>query len=306
VTIVASARAVARYSASMSVADVPAQQSTGVGLVRLDALMGRTRGHPDVRVALLDGPVATDHPELADVAMEAIGAGPDGASAHGTFIAGILSGRRGGAAPALAPDCTLLLRPIFDAEPGAGASAAPDEVAAALEEAVAAGARVVNLSAAPTLPSMRAERRLTAALDLAAMRGTLVVAAAGNAPAMGGTALTRHPQVLPVVGCDAAGRLLEGSTLGPSVGRRGLAAPGEGIVSLAPGGGRASSGGSSAAAAFVTGTVALLCSAFPTVPTSAIRRALTAGRRRSVSPPLLDAERALQALERGDGGWIDG
>ena len=35
-----------------------------LGLVKLTALMERTGGSPDVKVGLIDGPVATRHPDL--------------------------------------------------------------------------------------------------------------------------------------------------------------------------------------------------------------------------------------------------
>ena len=35
------------------------------------------------------------------------------ACVHGTFVAGILSAKRGSAAPAVCPDCTLLVNPVF-------------------------------------------------------------------------------------------------------------------------------------------------------------------------------------------------
>src|ERR1039457_1783966 len=68
---------------------------------------------------------------------------------HGTFLAGILSARRGSDAPAICPAGTLLVRPIFR-EGGAGGkyepSTSPDELAAAILDCIGAGARVINLS----------------------------------------------------------------------------------------------------------------------------------------------------------------
>ena len=39
---------------------------TPIDLVRLTALRDRTSGSPDVVVGLIDGPVAVDHPDLAN------------------------------------------------------------------------------------------------------------------------------------------------------------------------------------------------------------------------------------------------
>src|SRR5690348_15538076 len=111
--------------------------------------MARTAGNPEIRVGLIDGPVG-DHLDLADAKIAEVPGSArdtgtsaiDGAYVHGTFVAGILVARRGSAAPAICPDCTLLLRPIFR---GSGATAdealaaTSDELASAIMACVAAG-----------------------------------------------------------------------------------------------------------------------------------------------------------------------
>ena len=156
---------------------------TPVDLVRLRALMELSGGRSDVVVGLLDGPVATGHPDLADANIRAVAGGKGGtcteirssACAHGTFVAGILAASRGSRAPAICPGCTLLVRPIFRESAGGGymPAATPEELAEAIVECVAAGARVLNLSAATGEPSTRVERRLQESLDYAARRGAL-------------------------------------------------------------------------------------------------------------------------------------
>src|SRR5262249_34836194 len=112
-----------------SVAQQPAQDRSGVrvwmdngcmmsplDLVKLAALMSRTRGRPEVRIGLIDGPVAPGHPDLAASNIQEVPGRLRGycaqvgsaACAHGTFVAGILCGKRGSAAPAICPGCTLL------------------------------------------------------------------------------------------------------------------------------------------------------------------------------------------------------
>ena len=176
-------------------------------LVRLGALMELSSGRGDVAVGLLDGPVATGHPDLADADIRAVGRGQGGtcteirssACAHGTFVAGILAARRGSPAPAICPRCKLLVRPIFGESPGEGyiPAATTEELAEAIVECVAAGARVLNLSAATGEPSTRIERGLQESLDYAARRGALVVAAAGDQGTLGSSAITRHPWAVP-------------------------------------------------------------------------------------------------------------
>jgi subtilisin family serine protease len=277
-------------------------------VVRLRPLMKRTSGVPEVTVALIDGPVALDHPDFAARQIREI-PGPlrgtcalAGSSAcrHGTFVAGMLNAKRGGVAPAICPGCTLLLRPIFAETTGGGLpSAAPEELAAAVVDAVNADARVVNVSAALQWPFPKGERAINEALTYAALRDVIVVTAAGNDQNVGGSALARNVCVIPVVACDERGRPVGRSNLGSSIGRRGLSAPGVDITSLGPGSDPMTLGGTSAAAPFVTGTIALLWSEFPTASAAQVRFAVAhaGGRRRStVVPPLLDAWAAYNEL----------
>ena len=223
---------------------------------------------------------------------------------HGTFVAGILSAKRGSVAPAICPNCTLLVRPIFAetaAANGEMPSAMPEELAQAILDCIDAGARVLNVSAALAQPSLKSERALEEALDRAAKRGVIVIAAAGNQGTLGSTAITCHPWVIPVVGYDLQGRPMNHSNLGSSIGRRGLGAPGDRITSLGANGKPLTLGGTSAAAPFVTGAIALLWSAFPTATATEMKFAATQAyipRRRTVVPPLLDAWAAYQVMRR--------
>jgi subtilisin family serine protease len=221
---------------------------------------------------------------------------------HGTFVAGILSAKRSSFAPAICPDCTLLIRPVFT-EATAGntsiPSATPQALAAAIIECVDAGARCINLSLALAQPSSKGERELEQALDHAATRGVIIVAAAGNQGTLGSTAITRHAWVIPVVACDLRGRPIDESNFGSSVGRRGLSAPGRAITSLGAAGKPLTLGGTSVAVPFVTGAIALLWSTLPTATAAQIKFAVTRAfprRRTTVVPPLLNAWAAYQFL----------
>jgi subtilisin family serine protease len=279
-------------------------------LVKLTTLMDRTSGSPEVRIGLIDGPVATEHSDLANEHIREI-PGSDGvtcsqanstACLHGTFVAGVLSARRNSPAPAICPNCTLLIRPIFgDATPAREdmPSATPKELAAAIMECIDAGARVINLSLALTQPSTRGEQLLEDALNQAVKRGVIVAAAAGNQGTLGSSAITRHPWVIPVVACDDGGRPMIASNLGSSIGRRGLRAPGDGITSLGAEGPSLTLGGTSVAVPFVTGATALLWSVFPSETAARIKLAMiqaSTPRRFSVVPPLLDADAAYRLL----------
>lgn len=282
-------------------------------LVKLTALMDRTRGTPEVAIGLIDGPVARDHVDLAESPIREISTTVDAscqrpnsfACMHGTFIAGILSAKRGADAPAICPDCTLLVRPIFSEAAFTEKhlpSANPDELAAAILDCIQAGARVVNLSLALAQPSMRGDRALEAALDHAILRGVIIVAAAGNQNILGSTVITRHPWVIPIVACDRNGRPSAYSNFGRSIGSRGLRAPGDGVISSGANGQAFPSSGTSVATPFVTGAIALLWSVFPTASAQQVKLAVTQAtvRRANVVPPLLDAWAAYQTLAMGN------
>jgi subtilisin family serine protease len=281
-------------------------------LVKLTRLMKLTSGKPETVVGLIDGPVMISHPYLATENIREIGGTVCGTCArvsslacmHGTFLAGILCGRRGAAIPAICPGCTLLVRPIFDetvVDNDRMPSASPKELAAAIIESIDAGASVINLSVGLDQASSRDERLIEQAFDHAAKSGVIVVAATGNRGLVGSSPITRHPWVIPVTACDLSGRPTGYSNLGKSIGTRGLRAPGDGISSIETDGKRGSFGGTSVAAPFVTGAIALLWSIFPTATATELRAVLTQPhrlRRPTVVPPLLDAWAAYELLAR--------
>jgi subtilisin family serine protease len=279
-------------------------------MVTLTRLMQRCNGAPEVVVALIDGPVMSDHADLAGqnirllrhAGREGCGLAKSAACRHGTFVAGMLVGRRGSAALAISPGCTLLSCPIFgESGPNEPASATPEALAQAIVECVDAGARLVNLSLALSPSSLNAQRRLHDALDHAANRGALVIAAAGNQGMVGSSVLTGHNWVIPVAACNASGRPTDDTNLGHSIARRGLRAPGEGVPGLGTDGSPRRVSGTSLAAPFVAGAAALLWSLFPAASAAQIRHALLDADRvrpRCLVPPLLDAWAAFEALER--------
>lgn len=283
---------------------------SALGLVRLTPLMERSSGRAEVVLGLIDGPVTISHPQLASQNIREVPGSVAGACSrvsslacmHGTFVAGVLVAKRISAAPAICPNCTLLVRPIFlDAGQSLGRlpSASPEELAAAVIETIDAGARVVNLSAAITQSSSKSERSLEQALDYAAQREVIVIAAAGNQGAVGSSTITRHPWVLPVIACDSRGRPTPESNLSRSIGRRGLAAPGHKITSLGTNENLRVFSGTSAAAPFVTGAIALLWAEFPDASAVDVRMAVTRfGRqpRNTLVPPLLDAWGAYEVM----------
>ena len=279
-------------------------------VVRLKPLVAKTNGRPEISIGLIDGPVFLAHPDLAGQNIREVPGKLRGTCAHadsaaclhGTFVAGILRGRRGSAAPAICPGCTLLVRPIYcEMDPAVSGmpTSTPDELAEAIVDCIGAGARVLNLSLVLTESSSAGSRNLKQALDYAMSRGVIAVAAAGNEGVVGNSVITRHPAVIPVAASDLRGQPLSASNLGRAIGTRGLMAPGMGITSLGTDGLLQTFGGTSAATPFVTGTIALLWSEFPRVNMTHMTLAILGGwpkQRRSIVPPLLDAWAAYQTL----------
>ena len=131
--------------------------------------MDRTSGRREISVGLIDGPVLLTHPDLSSENIREVPAKLRGTCtrsdsiACGTFVAGILSARRGSTAPAICPGCSLLLRPIFSEavrQDNLAPSASPQDLAEAIIDSVDAGARIINLSSALIEPSPEGDKKL--------------------------------------------------------------------------------------------------------------------------------------------------
>lgn len=277
--------------------------------------MARSHGSPEVRIGLIDGPVAIQHKDLAGARIRQVSptkniscVDPGSvACTHATFIAGILSARRGSLSPAICPGCPLLVRPIFEEKSFAQhriPAASPRILAAAMTECIDEGARIINLSLSVARSSAKDEQILEHALEHALKHGVIVVAAAGNQGSIGSPALASNPWLLPVVACDPTGRPMWQSNLGRSISIRGLRAPGKDVVSLTPDSEPRMLEGTSVAVPFVTGAIALLWSQFPKLSAAQIRLAVTqpyGTSATSIVPRLLHAENAYQYLLQTSG-----
>jgi subtilisin family serine protease len=287
--------------------------------VKLRSLMDISTGKPEIVIGLIDGPIDYNHNafESANVTTvknsqyAACRSANSIACMHGTFIAGMLCARRGLSAPAICPDCKLLLYPIFsegkkeDLNTNKSAnllipSSSPKELSNAIIETVDAGAKIINISAGLSTSSLVAYSELEDAYDYAMRKGVIVVAAAGNQGNIGGyLSIISHQWVIPVTACDEHGRLDPLSNFGPSIGRRGVMAPGINITSTFPNVGYTKMSGTSFAAPFVTGAIALLWSIIYSKATAAeIIHSITGTvQHRAIIPPLLDAYRAYEDLK---------
>ncbi|MFF3677394.1 S8 family serine peptidase [Streptomyces sp. NPDC002120] len=222
-------------------------------------------GSPEVRVAVLDGPVDLAHPCFAGSNLTRLPtlvsgpAGPGLMSLHGTHVTSLLFGQPGTSAPGLVPRCTGLLVPVFRESPDGRVTRVPQlDLARAVEQAVEAGAHVINISGGERTPDGAPDHMLARALRLCEENGVLVVAAVGNDGCDCLQTPAATPSVLAVGAADATGAPLDINNWGTVYRLNGVLAPGQNIQGASPGGSLASLTGSSFAAPAVTGVVALL------------------------------------------------
>ncbi len=282
--------------------------------VKLRSLMDVSNGRPEIVIGVIDGPVDFNHPSFQNARLKATKVSQLGACksasniacTHGTFVTGILGGKRDSLAQAICPECTIILRPIFD-ESSSGSNvdvafptSTPKELSDAIIETVDSGAKIINLSLGLSGTSLIVYHELEQAYIYARQKGVIIVAAAGNQGNIGYAALHNNKWVIPVAACDENGRLSAMSNFGASIGIRGLMAPGVDIASTSPGGKYTKLSGTSFAAPFVTGTIALLWSVFRKATAAEIIESVVRSplnHSRTIIPSLLDGESAWKFLK---------
>jgi subtilisin family serine protease len=225
-----------------------------------------------VRIAVLDTGVDPHLPQLAGRLTAArsfvSGARGSDASWHGTAVAGVL-------AAGVCSRCTIVSARVLDADE----SGNDLEIARALLWAVAAGARVVNLSMSGSgeAPALRD------AIRAVTRRGVVVVAAAGNDGSSAQRFPAADPNVIGVAATDRSGALAAWSNRGSWIA---VAAPGEapGLV------------GTSAAAPAVASAAAECLTVSPGLSPKAVRAILvrTASRLSGMPFGRLDEGRAVR------------
>ncbi len=219
-------------------------------------------GHPDIRIAVLDGPVDTTHPCFQGAHFEQLpglctsNEAPESMIAHGTHVASLIFGQPGSPVGGLSPQCTGLFIPVFCD----GRGRLPQhELARGLEQAAEAGAHIINLSGGQWSDCAAADPMLQKALDHCLKAGILLVAAAGN----DGCECHHVPAVLrgslAVGALDADGKPAPFSNYGKLYAENGIMAPGVEIEGAVPGG-TARMSGTSFATPLVSGVAALLLS----------------------------------------------
>jgi len=265
--------ALAPVQRSAGVLHTALAQTSGAGTVS-GVELARTQllGSPSVRIAIVDTGVSPLAALAANVKggfdlVDGTAARPDG-NGHGTAMASIAAARPGKltSITGVCSLCTIVPVQVV----GSAGLGTTTLAAAGIRWATANGVNVINVS----LTSPTDDPSLDAAIADAAAHGIVVVLAAGNEastdPSAGGYPAAASPDAISVAGADASGHLFPWSNHGSWVQ---IAAPGT-LPALTLKGRAFSATGTSASAAYVSGVVALMLSANPSLTPAQVRSLL--------------------------------
>ena len=226
----------------------------------LTDLWEQTLGNSEIYVAVLDGLFDRSHdcflgadltqlPTLVDPTPI-----PDGPMyQHGTHITSVIFGQHGSSVEGIAPQCKGLIIPMFSDKNRLSQL----DVARAIEQAVQAGAHIINISGGEFSDYGEANDFLRQAVSLCQQKNVLIVAAAGNNACDCLHVPAALPAVLAVGAMDDRGQPIHYSNWGDAYQTQGILAPGEKILGAKPGGGTIELSGTSFATPIVTGVAAL-------------------------------------------------
>jgi subtilisin family serine protease len=299
-------------------------------LTKLNTLMELSSGSREIIIGIIDGPVNFGHRDFQESHLRTSNESQlvecqnadSTACIHGTFVTGMLCSKRGSSAPAICPDCEIIISPLFQengliknnniisSKKDFSSDSIPlnhyipsitiKELAQAIVGLIKDGARIINLSLGLSEFALISHQQIQNVYDYAIKNNVIIIVSAGNQANIGFNYLFSNKWIIPVASCTEDGKLSPESNFGQTISRRGLMAPGNNITSTASRGGYIKLSGTSFATPFVTGTFALLWSIFPNATAGELIYSLTRSamtRPRSIIPPLLDANKALQFLK---------
>ena len=235
-----------------------------LNLEAIQQLHALTLGDPKVRVAVLDGVVDQGHDCFEGASLTRLSSLVEGdvdtsgaMSAHGTHVASVIFGQPESSVVGIAPQCEGMIIPVFGDE---RCSASQLDLARGIEQAVNAGAHIINVSGGELTDFGEAEAWLENAVRLCQARNVLIVAAVGNDGCDCLHVPAALPTVLAVGAMDADGKPIDFSNWGQAYRTQGILAPGVKVLGAKPGGGTHQLNGTSFATPVVTGVAALLLS----------------------------------------------
>ncbi len=230
----------------------------------IQQLWAETQGDSTICIAVLDGVVDQNHPCFTGASLTRLPtlvageASTDGSmSAHGTHVASIIFGQPGSPVLGIAPKCRGLIVPVFADE---RLKLSQLDLSRAIEQAINAGAHIINISGGQLTDEGEAEDWLEKAVHLCNEHNVLIVAAAGNDGCECLHVPAAIPTVLAVGAMDEHGKPIDFSNWGETYQNQGILAPGENILGAKPGGGTIRLSGTSFATPIVSGVAALLLS----------------------------------------------
>ncbi|CAN5124697.1 hypothetical protein BH09ACT1_BH09ACT1_13440 [soil metagenome] len=237
-----------------------------------------------VTIAVIDTGIDGSHPDLAGAVVGGTDVSGVGAAngqtpigdddEHGTMVASLLAGRGhdgGDGVLGVAPAAKLLSVSVGF---GVGSIDSDEQIATAVRWSVDHGANIINMSL--TRNTLDWPTSWDDAFLYAMEHNVIVVAAAGNRGS--GTTEVGAPATMPgvvvVAGVDTSGNAsFDASSQGITLT---VAAPSEGLVGAAPGGGYYQWAGTSGATPIVAGLLALIESAHPGLSAGNVINRLTA------------------------------
>lgn len=240
-----------------------------------------TRGK-GVLVAVVDSGLDTRHPQLTGMSVKPgvnVLTNDDNTADcdnHGTEVTSIIAAQpiAGSRFEGVAPDATIMpIKQTDRVDQNEGSNA--DSLGRAIDAAVSAHAKVVNLSVSVKEPT----EGLHSAVRRAAQADVVLVTAVDNFGQQGNPVTfpsaysTEFPNVIAVAASDIHDVIAPFSESGDYVS---VTAPGVAVPAAAPVRGFAKLDGTSFAAPFVTGTVALLRAAYPKMTAEQIRNRIEA------------------------------
>jgi hypothetical protein len=272
----------------------------------------KTEGKADFKIALIDGPIATEHScfdtaKIEQVPRTILDNPASPVVRHATFIASLLVGR-GPKVLGLCPDCTLVSLPVVSEKMingGLSTRAVSERLADAVLAAVSRRVDVIQLSLEFSKSTAHGFEAVVEALAVAARAGIRTIMPAGNSAGIRASPILRSPGVIPVAMADWNGLPHNETTFGRVIAENGIMTIGVDIPGARSPEGFTIRSGSSFAAAVVAGGFALLCAVVRGSTRQEIWNALANNENRLsplLIPRLLDVEVSFARLMHSNEG----
>lgn len=256
------------FERSFTPSDVGFKNQWYLKRIQMPKAWDATKGSADITVAVIDGGVQTNHPDLKGKIVSPYNAVTGGTTftpdAHGTHVAGIIAASINKIGIAgIAPNTKIMPINIFS---GGGADAY--DVADAIIYAADKGANIINMS----IGNYNYSYIVDYATTYAKQKGVTIVAAAGNED----TSMPSYPaalsSVISVSATDHDDHITDFSNYGYTID---LSAPGEDIYSTINGSSYKYMSGTSMASPVVAGVAAAILSKNPLLTPDQVESILT-------------------------------